>query len=309
MSEMNLKLGALQFDLRQTSFLVVVVAVITLGGCHRDDLTPIDTKPVDPVTAINADFAITWPPSELDLRLGKSTSGSAATQGITPLLYGNVRHEFLEPDSVALWVEIVRPDDTASRLRWNKTLAFPEYDWMSKVRVWDSDHDWLWPNLPYLLTAHGTERVDRYGGVDPGKGVDNDFAGVVIRPHDSDVVPGTWPLLSTQWHADGSLTSNGHTDDLTAVVHRSHSDRFAVKVTEADQTTRFGVWVIYADFLDASLPREWPAEPEYDGGILAYCVVSIEGTELSVLATVPPTSTGVDWEAWRLKKRLTVSGD
>ena len=27
----------------------------------------------------------------------------------------------------------------------------------------------------------GKERVDRYGGVDPGKGIDNDFAAVLIR--------------------------------------------------------------------------------------------------------------------------------
>ena len=55
---------------------------------------------------------------------------------------------------------------------------------MRYVRVWDKDNRWLWPNLPYLLRLHGTERVERYGGVDPGKGVDNDFAAVLMRKYD-----------------------------------------------------------------------------------------------------------------------------
>ena len=50
-----------------------------------------------------------------------------------------------------------------------RSWRFPQYDWMQYVRVWDADHRWLWPNLPYLLRLHGIERVERYGGIDPGE--------------------------------------------------------------------------------------------------------------------------------------------
>ncbi len=33
--------------------------------------------------------------------------------------------------------------------------------------------------------CHGKARFERYGGVDPGKGVDNDFAAVLIRAYDA----------------------------------------------------------------------------------------------------------------------------
>ena len=52
---------------------------------------------------------------------------------------------------------------------------------MKAVRVWDARNQWLWPNLAYLLKLSGLERVERYGGVDPEKGVDNDFSALLIR--------------------------------------------------------------------------------------------------------------------------------
>ena len=52
---------------------------------------------------------------------------------------------------------------------------------MHYVRVGDADRRWLWPNLPYVLRLHGIERVERYGGVDPGKGVDDDFAANFLK--------------------------------------------------------------------------------------------------------------------------------
>jgi hypothetical protein len=49
------------------------------------------------------------------------------------------------------------------------------------------------------LRIHGAEREDRYGGVDPGAGKDNDFAAVLIR------VPGVEsPLVAAAWYPVGA---------------------------------------------------------------------------------------------------------
>ena len=112
-------------------------------------------------------------------------ASASPTSDRKPLLHGCVilRLEALPDRSLAARLRIIlsRPSDETGRQFWNSRLAFPEYDWMRYVRVWDTSHQWLWPNLAYLLRLHGLERVERYGGVDPGKGVDNDFAAVLIR--------------------------------------------------------------------------------------------------------------------------------
>jgi hypothetical protein len=125
------------------------------------------------------DFALFWPP--------KTPFETPSLDG-KPLLKGCVilRLEHLPDRSLVsrLRIMLSRPSDEAGRQFWNSRLAFPEYDWMRYVRVWDKDNRWLWPNLPYLLRLHGIERIERYGGVDPAKGVDNDFAAVLIRKYD-----------------------------------------------------------------------------------------------------------------------------
>jgi hypothetical protein len=213
---------------------------------------------------------------------------------------------------IRLHVTLTRRSDEAARQRWNSRLAFPEYDWMRYLRVWDADHLWLWPNVPYLLRLHGTERVERYGGVDPGKGVDNDFAAVLIRKYDA---AGTQesedtrraPLVSAEWHP---LATNRV--DKQSIVHTAQSDEFTLHPSAAGEARSgwAGVWLIYADFMGAGLPEGWPKAPEYAGGILAYFEVRWDWKAESGFATnlrqlAPPRSTGFAWERWVTRTRAS----
>ena len=180
---------------------------------------------------------------------------------------------------------------------------------MAQVRVWDRDGKWLWPNLPYLLRAHGEERVERYGGVDPGKGIDNDFAAVLIRPL-KHALAGTeqqssartvQPLVSAEWYAVDAQGLNGQ-----SLVHVARSDYFCVSLLPSDRQTEsgtLGVWLIYADFLGASVPRNWPSTGEYAGGILAYFEIAWQRDpddtfEFEIQHLIPSRDTGFDWAAW-----------
>jgi hypothetical protein len=211
---------------------------------------------------------------------------------------------------------------------------------MARVRVWDADRQWLWPNLPYLLRAHGEERVERYGGIDPGRGIDNDFAAVLIRPLEpessaaAESGPATSPvqvaptgsvrdgvnheskqrnnrrtfigcdlepLVSAEWYPVDADSRDGKT-----VVHTARSDDFRVRTlpdSSQPQSGRLGVWLIYADFLLAPPPRNWPEKGEWDGGILAYFDVDWQRSSngefgFEIEHRVPPTDTGFDWGAW-----------
>ena len=214
--------------------------------------------------------------------------------------------------AAAGWVASIRivlrrAPDEAGREFWNARLAFPEYDWMSSVRVWDTEHRWLWPNLACLLRLHGKERVERYGGVDPGKGVDNDFAAVLIRKYDASgqiesEETRLAPLVSAEWHVVGAATA-----DKQSVVHAAQSDEFTLHLGRAGEVSsgRAGIWLIYADFLGAKPPGAWPNEPEYAGGILAFFEArwakSAEGRpEIRIQPMVPRRATGFDWEGWAL---------
>ena len=253
------------------------------------------------------EFAVFWPPMDP----GKTPSLQAR-----PLLNGwvSIRPE-RSPDcivAVHLRVTLSRPSEEAGRVFWNSRLAFPEYDWMRYVRVWDVDNRWLWPNLPYLLRLHGAERIDRYGGVDPGKGVDNDFAAVLIRKYDSS---GTnevnetkrAPLVAAEWYPVGA---SGAVDKQT-IVHTAQSDEFTLHPGPAGQQPQgsVAVWLIYADFMDAKVPESWPKAAEFAGGILAYFEVQWDlraqpGQEIRVQQLVPKRGTGFDWEQWASRTRI-----
>ena len=120
-------------------------------------------------------FRLDWPPLEpTDVRRQKTS----------PLLSGQLivsAGKLNKQPQLNLRIEISRPNDETDRQRWNRDLKFPEYDWMSRVRTWDRDQKWLRPNLPFLLRANGIQRHQRYSGFDPGKGVDNDFAAIVVK--------------------------------------------------------------------------------------------------------------------------------
>ena len=248
-------------------------------------------------------FGVHWPP-----RNPTVTSAPRTRTLLDGLLTLQVRNRATNGWMASIQVVLSRATNEAGREFWNSRLAFPEYDWMSSVRVWDADHRWLWPNLACLLTLHGRERVDRYGGVDPGKGVDNDFAAVLIRKYDgsgeqeSDETKSA-PLVSADWRPDGG----GKVDRLT-VVHTVQSDAFTLHLgrpgTKSDGHA--GIWLVYADFLGATPPSGWPREPEFAGGILAYFEVRWRigpggDPDVRVQHLVPPRATGFDWQRWTLR--------
>ena len=133
---------------------------------------------------------------------------------------------------------------------------------MSRVRVWDDQKNWLWPNLPFLLRAHGEERTERYGGTDPSRGVDNDYAGLLIRAYDATgmefATTTELPLVSAEWHPVPMRDMKS-----TTIVHRARSD--TMKVELHAPAGRLDVWLIYADFLGTSASSRWPREPEDAG--------------------------------------------
>jgi hypothetical protein len=189
-------------------------------------------------------------------------------------------------------------------------LTFPEYDWMRYVRVWDVEQRWLWPNLAYLLRLHGTERVERYGGVDPGKGVDNDFAAVLIREFDASGrnergETKDAPLVAAEWYPVGATVA-----DKQTVVHRAQSEGFTLHLGGAAERSQglAAVWLVYADFMEAKPPAAWPKAPEFAGGVLAYFEIQWDlkaalGHEINVRQLGPKRSTGFDWERWTLQTR------
>jgi hypothetical protein len=251
-------------------------------------------------------FGIFWPP--------EVPTETQATRE-RPLLNGSLitRSEQTSDRSlvVHLRLELTRPADQAGREFWNSRLAFPEYDWMRYVRVWDKDNQWLWPNLPYLLRLHGIERVERYGGVDPGKGVDNDFAAVLIRKYDErgeheDQVTKERPLVAAEWYPVGvSTVVNKQT-----IVHTARSDEFTLHPGIPQDQVRgmAAIWLIYADFMGARLPEAWPKAPEWAGGVLAYFEMrwdlhAAPGQRIRLHQLVPKRSAGFDWERWATRTR------
>jgi len=240
-------------------------------------------------------FRVDWPPKD---------PADARRLRTPPLLNGRLAVSGGQHDgetTLNIRVVLTRADSESGRERWNRQLAFPEYDWMSRVRVWDDHRKWLWPNLPYLLRAHGIEREQRYGGVDPGKGVDNDFAALVIKPVGSAEVD--TDLITAEWfgRAGGAV-------DKRSIVHEAFSDdlQWAIPVDGdlAAQSGVVGVWLIYADFLESRAPDSWPDTPEFNGGVLAYFSIHwrLDGDgRVAIVKTVneiPPAATGVDWPNW-----------
>lgn len=202
-------------------------------------------------------------------------------------------------------ITLNRPSDEAAREYWLAQLAFSKYDWMKAVRVWDADKRWLWPNLSYLLRLPGRQRVERYGGVDPVKGVDNDFAAVLIRKYDANGAAeseGTQsaPLVSAEWYPVGVTNA-----DRFTVAHAAQSDEFAIQLGGPGKARQgmVAVWLIYADFMGARLPAAWPKTPEWAGGILAFFEIQWElkphgAISVSLRQAVPKKNTGFDWQEW-----------
>ena len=248
----------------------------------------------------NLAFTISWPlrtaPVENDNRSLPLLQGTMCAR----LSESKVGEHLLQ-----VTVLIDRPSDERRRLSWNSTLAYPQYNWMSAVRVWDKEHRWLWPNLLYLLRPFGIQGIDRYGGWDPGKHVDNDFAAVLVRKYDyagkeESTVTLTNPLVSAEWHAEGvpDLAFN-------EIVHKVSSDTFLISLCGKQGTAsgQVRIWLIYADFLHSPVPAGWPKEPEFNGGILKFFTITWTnqpgvGCSFEMHEAVPPEGTRFDWKKW-----------
>lgn len=265
-------------------------------GCDRaETLTAADS-----LDGALCQFSIYWPPRDPQ----ENPSESAK-----PLLRGSLALDAKETPSgaaeVRLLVTVTRPSEETDRQFWNSQLAFADIAWMDEVRVWDADAKWLWPNLPYLLRLPGQERIERYGGTDPGKHVDNDFAAVVIRKYDAHgkaeaLETKDAPLVSAEWHAEGTAKT-----DLQTVVHVAKSDLFSLHLGADNRPARgqVKVWLIYADFLGSRPPRTWPKEREWAGGILAYFEIDWEtlpghGCRGIVRQKTPTEGTRFKWAQW-----------
>jgi hypothetical protein len=245
-------------------------------------------------------FDVYWPPRDPQ---------EVTSVPVRPLLRGRLALEAKRAvgggGEVWLAITITRPSEEIDRQFWNEQLAFADIAWMNEVRVWDAEKKWLWPNLPYLLRLPGQERVERYGGMDPGKGVDNDFAAVLIRKCDARgeaEMPETKdsPLVSAEWRAEG-----GDATDAETVVHVAKSDSFVLHLGQEGKPAsgRLKVWLIYADFLGARPPRTWPKQREWAGGILAYFEIDWEATPGHACRGVvvpkrPEQGTGFEWAEW-----------
>jgi hypothetical protein len=284
--------------MRENSLLLKVLCLVLLGAQARGYAAGIGGGVIS-VTGQTLDFPVYWPPVDPALKPGPKDG---------PLLHGQVKlriDDSLGGRLLRLQISLTRPSDVASREVWNSRLAFPEYDWMRYVRVWDTGHQWLWPNLPYLLRLHGQERVERYGGVDPGKGVDNDYAAVLIRKYDvlgirESADTKEKPLVSAEWHPEDARTGNGQT-----LVHTALSDTFTLHAGSApdERQGQARVWLIYADFMGAKPPANWPSTPEYAGGILGFFKVhwmtkTTDTFDAYIVQTAPKAATGFDWERW-----------
>jgi hypothetical protein len=240
-------------------------------------------------------FRIYWPLVDQE---------SDVTERSRPLLHGelSVRTAVVgDRPWINLAVALIRPESEQDRESWNSRLEYAEHGWMRRLRVWDAEERWLYPNLCYLLKLHGHDRVQRYGGWDRGHAADNDFAAVLIRCFDStgqqeNATTADQPLVSAQWHAGGIRNAT-----LRTIVHRANSDRFAVQ-TRLGESGLIKVWLIYADFFNHPPPDTWPREEEFNGGALAffhlawYCSGDGE-LQVDVRPTRPEPS-GFDWEAW-----------
>ena len=283
---------------------IVGVAIALIYGCSqpvRSTVSPFrvpaDHSPLTLDTVEDARstaFRVDWPPVDPS-RVRDDRS--------PPLLSGELvanTGRLSDESAVSLRIELTRASADDDRLRWNRDLKFPEYDWMSRVRTWDRNEKWLWPNLPYLLRANGIEREQRYGGVDPGKGVDNDFAAIVVKSSGASL--DIAELVTAEWHPP-----QGDFVDKRSVVHRAISDDLVWSIPDSSDNGTLNIWLIYADFLDYSPPSAWPSEPEFDGGILSYFSLEwrrLDDGRIEIFQcenTSPHASTGVEWEEWTAK--------
>jgi hypothetical protein len=182
---------------------------------------------------------------------------------------------------------------------------------MPYVRGRDAEgRQWLWPNLACLFKARGTDRVERYGGWDPGKKVDNDFGAVLIRKLDlPDTPEPARPLVSADWHsvdADDALGSD--------LVHSARSDTFILHPAKP-HVGAARLWFIYGDFMTWRPPWKYASGPmkgkplieEHSGGIIAQFRINWRRCpkrpfKFTITQETPNDDTGFNWKKWINRK-------
>lgn len=160
------------------------------------------------------------------------------------------------------------------------------------------NEQWPWPRLDWFLSGSGGD--ESYGSVDPGTGIHNDYAAIVIREYDSygqetirtrgtgagtDV---TWPgpLISTTWlplHSFGA-----------PATHDIRSVGFKLNLGYT-----YKVWIVMADMFSnpfAGAPEEGSA-----GGTIVYFEIDEVGR---INQKWPPPSTGYFWDKYPPEDRL-----
>jgi hypothetical protein len=234
-------------------------------------------------------FEITWP----------VTDPGVTNKATHPLLLGEL-HAEQTGDVLTVNITLTRPDDEAHRASWNRTLFYREYDWMSALRVWDLRKQWLYPNLAFLFTIHGDERVGRYGGWDKGHKNDNDFGGLFLRKYEADgneaSATKTNSLVTARWHP---VTDRSY--DKFSVLHQARSEAMTLRLNSSEG--RADLWLVYGDFMKSPAPPSWPKEEEFCGGILAFFQIAWKKNQHSKFTITlsqkrPEKSTGFDWEDW-----------
>ena len=249
--------------------------------------------------AVAQPFDVYWP--LIDPMVAQPAATRRLLAGQLTVLADNV--DQADP-RLGIRLSLLRDDDEESRRYWNSALEYREYNWMKRVRVWDTGRRWLYPNLSFLFKLHGVDRLDRYGGWDKGHAVDNDFGAVLIRSFDStgrteSASTADKPLVSAAWHAGTDSESTRRT-----VVHRADSDTFVVHLLDVPPPCRgqVKVWFVYGDFMNHPVPDTWPAEPDSDGGSLAYFQIDWQcepGAPIDLqIAQQTPEATRFDWRRW-----------
>jgi hypothetical protein len=234
-------------------------------------------------------FEIAWP----------ITDPTVTNKPSRPLLTGELRAA-QTGEVLTVKITLKRPDDEAHRAYWNRMLYYREYDWMSALRVWDSRKQWLYPNLAFLFTIHGEERIGRYGGWDSGHQNDNDFGGLLLRKYDAGgkESPTTkkQPLVTACWHP---VTDKRY--DKFTIVHQASSEELTLRLDSSEG--RADLWLVYGDFMKSPVPPNWPKDEEFCGNTLAFFQIVWQKTQppafrITLSQKRPEASTGFDWELW-----------
>lgn len=145
---------------------------------------------------------------------------------------------------------------------WNSSEQQVPNEWNREA--WESDSEgnrWLWPDLAKLLNGD-------YGGFDPVKRVDNDYAIVIVRHYDAEGNEVGQPQASRRWHTIGNPSGE--------VSHVAGVEEFCIWPPCSTTAGRVQVWVVMCDTWGEPLypgsPLEGPEDAygERGGSTIAY---------------------------------------